>query len=26
VVHFVVFDGSSYIMGQVWGINGGIDT
>ena len=26
VVHFVVFDESSYITGQVWGINGGIDT
>jgi NAD(P)-dependent dehydrogenase (short-subunit alcohol dehydrogenase family) len=25
VVHFLVSDASSYITGQVWGVNGGID-
>ncbi|MGZ4568254.1 MAG: SDR family oxidoreductase, partial [Blastococcus sp.] len=25
VVHFLAADASSYITGQVWGINGGLD-
>jgi acetoacetyl-CoA reductase/3-oxoacyl-[acyl-carrier protein] reductase len=25
VVHFLAADASSYITGQVWGVNGGID-
>ena len=25
VVHFLAADGSSYITGQVWGVNGGLD-
>lgn len=25
VVHFLVSDASSYINGQVWGVNGGFD-
>jgi len=25
VVHFLVADASSYITGQVWGVNGGLD-
>ena len=26
VVHFLAADASSYITGQVWGVNGGMDT
>jgi len=25
VVHFIAADASSYITGQVWGVNGGLD-
>ena len=25
VVHFLAADASSYITGQVWGVNGGLD-
>jgi acetoacetyl-CoA reductase/3-oxoacyl-[acyl-carrier protein] reductase len=25
VVHFLAADGSAYITGQVWGVNGGMD-
>jgi NAD(P)-dependent dehydrogenase (short-subunit alcohol dehydrogenase family) len=25
VVHFLAADASSYITGQVWGVNGGVD-
>ena len=25
VVHFLAADGSGYITGQIWGVNGGLD-